>query len=343
MESVMSRFELLESWLAHFFKGVPYTCVPLAGDASFRRYWRVITESHSYVVMDAPPPESTLSFIEIGALLASQGLSVPVILASDSALGFLLLSDFGDELYLGVLQTSKKPCMIETLYQDALSALVKIHACQPVGLSVPIPVFDVVFMRAQLVLFSTWYLQKHLDTQQEDNPILGAWKRLEPLIDNLLQVIASQPKVFIHRDYHSRNLMVVENGNPGILDFQDAVMGPITYDVVSLFQDCYITWPRAQVVNWVLDFKQKLITAELLSQHISDTQFIQWFDWTGVQRHLKNLGIFARLYHRDGKSQYLSDMPMILKYLSETCHQYATLMPLWDFFEGIQVELKCEL
>ena len=333
----MSRSALLESWLASVFKDVPYTCTPLAGDASLRRYWRVMTSTSSYVVMDAPPPETTQPFIEIGALLASQGLSVPTVLASDPALGFLLLSDFGDQVYLSALQSVS---LAEPLYQDALSALVKIHSVKPESISRFLPVFDTGFMHTQLTLFSTWYLKKHL---QKDEQAIEDWKQLGPLMDDLLSVIASQPMVFIHRDYHSRNLMVLEHKNPGVLDFQDAMMGPITYDVVSLFQDCYISWPREQIVYWVLDFKKKLINATLLNPHVLDAQFIQWFDWTGVQRHLKNLGIFARLYHRDGKAQYLSDMPMILKYISETCHQYPVLMPLWHFFEDIQVGLTCEL
>lgn len=337
----MNRVELLESWLASIFEKEPYTCVPLAGDASFRRYWRVKTSSvpsRSYIVMDAPPPETTLPFIEIAGLLASQGLSVPEILAEDRNTGFLLLSDLGDELYLHALKgASIKSYDVHALYQEALRALVKIHLCKPVGLSYPLARFDMPFMYEQLEIFKTWYLETHLRSQGVSSITerLKAWLALEPLMAEVLQTIVSQPMVLIHRDYHSRNLMVLEKASPGVLDFQDAIIGPITYDVVSLFQDCYISWPIESVRQWILDFKTTLVKASLLAVHLEDEQFLKWCDWTGLQRHLKNLGVFARLHYRDGKSGYLSDIPRVLKYIADICHRYVELAPLWHFFETL--------
>ncbi len=330
---------LLGSWLESLFKGTPYICTPLAGDASFRRYWRVRIGAETFVVMEAPPPETTVPFIEIAGLLAKAGLSVPRVLEQNTTLGFLLLSDLGDNVYLPALKFNREhnAIAIEHLYQNALTALVKIHSCKPLGLSFSFNTFDIPFMVEQLALFETWYLKKHLglgpEIQLDRSP-------LEVVLQKIIQLIDKQPKVFIHRDYHSRNLMVLETDNPGILDFQDAMMGPITYDLVSLFQDCYIQWPREKVLQWVLSFKAQLIQATLLSPMISDTQFIQWFDWTGLQRHLKNLGIFSRLHHRDGKSGYLGDIPLLLDYIKTTCDLYAELKPLADFFIVISEQSK---
>lgn len=325
----MTRYELLVSWLLDIFKENNFTCEALAGDASFRRYWRIriVGFNQSYVVMDAPPPETTKTFIDIAHVFAHQGLSVPSILDSNLEQGFLLLSDLGDDLYLQALHDASR---VDVLYQDAMNALLNIHACDTTGLSYQIPFFDMVFMEGQLGIFKTWYLEKHLGLKNA----VDVWeKTLQPLMKHILETIIAQPIVLIHRDYHSRNLMVIEHNTPGILDFQDAMMGPITYDLVSLFQDCYISWPIEQVMQWVLGFKHKLIEAKLLHPNVQDAQFIQWFEWTGLQRHLKNLGIFSRLHYRDGKSGYLSDIPRVLNYISQTCQRYTELIPIWRFFE----------
>lgn len=326
---------LLGSWLESLFKGTSFSCTPLAGDASFRRYWRVRIGDQTFVVMEAPPPETTVPFIEIAGLLSKEGLSVPKILEQDTSLGFLLLSDLGDNVYLPALKFNREnnAIAIERLYQNALRALLKIHSCKPQGLSFNFKTFDAPFMVEQLALFETWYLKKHLEITFD----LGC---LEGILQKLTYFIDEQPKVFIHRDYHSRNLMVLETGNPGILDFQDAMMGPITYDLVSLFQDCYIQWPRERVLQWVLSFKEQLVEVALLSPMVSDTQFIQWFDWTGLQRHLKNLGIFARLHHRDGKSGYLGDIPLVLHYINATCELYSELKPLAVFLKELSEQPK---
>ncbi len=326
---------LLDSWLGSLFKGASYTCTPLAGDASFRRYWRVRVGIQTFVVMEAPPPETTVPFIEIAGLLANEGLSVPKVLEQNISLGFLLLSDLGDNLYLPALKYNREnnAIAIESLYQNALTALIKIHRCKPVGLSFSFNTFDIPFMIEQLALFETWYLKKHLNIIIEQG-------HLDDVLYKITQLIDEQPKVFIHRDYHSRNLMILETANPGILDFQDAMMGPITYDLVSLFQDCYIQWPRERVLQWVLSFKKQLIQAALLNPSVSDRQFIQWFDWTGLQRHLKNLGIFSRLHHRDGKSGYLGDIPLVLEYIHATCELYAELTPLAAFLKNLSEHSK---
>jgi len=325
----IDRSVLLTEWLDRIFDRQGYRIVPLAGDCSFRQYFRVFVEGRQggqYVVMDAPPPETIGSFIEIATLLDSVGVSVPKILERHDALGFLLLTDFGDRLYLRELTASSA----DHLYQSAFSALIKIHACDA-----PLPVFDQPFMHQQLsTLFQEWYLKKHLEIEQVEEML----QTIDPVLKHMIQVIDSQPKVLMHRDYHSRNLMILEESTPGVLDFQDAMRGPITYDLVSLLQDCYISWPRVQVTQWVLDFQRMAVDAGLLIPDISSETFIKWFDWTGLQRHLKNLGIFSRMHHRNGKSAYLKDIPMVLKYISETCRRYSELMPLWLFFkETLQV------
>ncbi len=336
----MIRIQLLEKWLNRVLEGRSYRYVPLAGDASFRRYFRVFVESSNgfndqvsqqYVAMDAPPPENIHPFIEIAGLLSSLGLSVPRILHQEQDLGFLLLSDLGDRLYLHELNEGSA----ESLYRDALSSLIRIQSCQAT-----LPKFNRVFMWDQLQIFQTWYLEKHLGLGIKE--IENNLAQLKPLLSEVIQTIEGQPYVVIHRDYHSRNLMILDSANPGIIDFQDAMLGPVTYDLVSLFQDCYISWDRAQVQKWVLDFQMQARAAGILKSDISHEQFLQWFDWTGLHRHLKNLGIFTRLYHRDGKPGYLKDIPIPLKYIKETCGRYPRLTPLWTFFENT-LKVKVEV
>lgn len=317
----MSREQILDNWLNQILPGKNFKREPLAGDASFRRYYRIVVEDAAsvsqpprFVLMDAPPPEDPFLFKDLASILAAQALSVPKVFASHPE-GLLLLSDLGDRLYLNELNAETAP----HLYEDALRALIKLHRCKAL-----VPPFDRFFLERQWAIFKEWYLEKYL------NVIIT--KPIEALLtstlDFLTDIVHSQPQVFIHRDYHSRNLMRLDEANPGILDFQDAMHGPITYDLVSLLQDCYIAWPREWVVAWVKDFKRYAQEDALMASDISEDCFIRWFDLTGVQRHLKNLGIFSRLHLRDGKSQYLNDMNMPFNYIVQACDRYPELNPL---------------
>lgn len=318
------REQILDHWLSKVLQTNHFTRLPLAGDASFRRYYRVQVNEQRYVVMDAPPPEAPQIFRDIALVLQGQGISVPSVMAYEFTEGFLLLSDFGDRLYLSELteQTADR------LYHDAFQVLLKMQQCQA-----ELPVFDGAFLSRQFGIFQEWFLGKHkgISDPQSSHTIL------KPIYDKLSETIALQPQVFVHRDYHSRNLMIIEEGNPGVLDFQDAMIGPITYDLVSLLQDCYITWPRHRVVQWTKDFQWQAQEKGLLSGQESEAEFLRWLDWTGLQRHLKNLGIFSRLYYRDGKSQYLKDIPRVLHYIKETSLRYSELTSLWRFFESLGV------
>ncbi len=300
--------------------------LPLAGDASFRKYYRVLFENASYILMDAPPPEVPNIFVQIAILLQAQGVKVPTIKAFDAENGFLLLSDFGDRLYLNELNHQSAPI----LYQDAIQALLKIQSCK----RETVPCFDKVFMKRQLHVFKEWYLEKHLGLQLDSNVV----QLMETLSDKLFGIIAEQPTVFVHQDYHSRNLMIIDNEGPGILDFQDAVQGPITYDLASLFQDAYISWPRSLIEIWVGQYQEKALNLGILSKHIDTQTLLRWMDLTGLQRHLKNLGVFARLHYRDGKKQYLNDIPKLQGYIQETYERYGELQPYHALFEMIMPE-----
>lgn len=326
----MSREQILDKWLSECLKDKAYHRVPLAGDASFRRYHRVFVAGEQYVIMDAPPPESIQHFVHIASILQEQGLRVPLILNQDLENGFLRLQDFGDKLYLSELSDQTA----DALYQDAFNALLKMQGIEKSKTShahFSIPDFDEALIKRQFGFFEEWYLKKHLNM-----PVTEAIQQeLYPIYELLLQIIQAQPKVFVHLDYHSRNLMLLETGSPGILDFQDAMMGPITYDLVSLLQDCYIDWPRARIECWVQDYQSQAARNGLMPMTISNSDFIKWFDWTGLQRHIKNLGIFSRLHYRDGKSQYLKDIPRVINYIRETCYRYDELKTLQQFFEII--------
>jgi len=324
---LMERAQSLDRWLTESLRLPDFERHNLAGDASFRRYYRLKMPKQSYVVMDAPPPESPQLFINVGQALLHQGLTVPQIVAADLEQGFLLLSDFGDKLYLDALNANTA----DTLYEDAFRSLIKLQQ-----VSLETPQCDEAFLKRQFQLFKDWYLDKHLKLSRNieiENTLNGFYEKL-------ISEIMTQPFVFVHRDFHSRNLMVLEKGNPGIIDFQDAFRGPIVYDLVSLLQDCYISWPRDQVENWVRGFQERLRHEALLSKAVTFSQFLRWFDLTGLQRHLKNLGIFSRLNYRDNKPHYLKDLIMPLRYSLETCKRYAEFEGLGKFLETVSKELQ---
>jgi len=311
------RLNVLQDWLQiHLDIDIPQLAA-ITNDASFRRYFRVATNEVSYVVMDAPPEkEDCRPFIDIAQRLRQSGLNSPQIIASHLSLGFLLLTDLGSQLYLPALTEAQA----EGLYGDALEALLVMQTrVESDGL----PLYDHHLLHREMDLFTDWLLGKHLKLPLSDEEREDLKKCFELLSTNAL----SQPQVFVHRDYHSRNLMVVPGHNPGILDFQDAVKGPVTYDLVSLLRDCYIVWPRERVEGWA---KRYYAAVPSLFNEVDEAQFLHWFDWMGIQRHLKASGIFARLYHRDGKAGYLPDIPRTLNYIVEISADYPELAALYE-------------
>jgi N-acetylmuramate 1-kinase len=304
----------LRRWLQTTCSLPVFELQPLANDASFRRYFRVQLPNARYVVMISPPEAENLeTFIVLARYFKQHGFEVPEIIAYDLNQGFILLSDLGDALYLKLFATHSA----ETLYTQALNVLSRWQHCQPLLPNhQPLKPFDETLLRFEFNLFVDWFLKKHLGS------ILTASQEqaLERIFSLLIVSALEQPQVCVHRDYHSRNLLLVNKQTVGILDFQDAVYGPITYDAVSLLKDAYIDWPEEQVEKWLSDFYFMLTPSPTTSL----AQFTQWFDWMGLQRHLKILGIFARLCYRDQKPDYLNSLDRLLTYIYSMCERYPT-------------------
>jgi len=288
-----------------------YTLEIASEDASFRRYFRLQQGDNSWIVMDAPPEKEPCdAFVNIAKKLTAIRLNAPEIIHQNHDLGFLVLTDFGDESFLQALT----PENANSLYGDAKSAILQMQTRINAD---DLPVYDEALLRQEMDLFKEWFLEKLLKIELTPNQ-LGLWQMT---VDTLVKSALEQPQVFVHRDFHSRNLMNVgsvtsgetSGRNPGILDFQDAVKGPVTYDLVSLLRDCYIDWPEPQVDQWALDFYDFAVLDHL--EGVSASQFMRWFNLMGVQRHLKAIGIFSRLKLRDGKDQFVGDIPRIINYL----------------------------
>jgi len=322
------RLIQLKQWLATISSTptLPDSIRPASSDASFRRYFRVDgTDSATYIVMDAPPPqEDVRPFIHVARLFGETGVSVPTVLAQDVERGFLLLSDLGSTTYLQQLNhdTAHK------LYLDAIDALVLLQTQSKPEM---LPEYDRALLHRELMLFPDWYITKHLGVTLSDKQT----ETLNKIFDTLLANNLAQPQVYVHRDYHSRNLMVMEQGNPGILDFQDAVYGPITYDLVSLLRDAYVQWDEEMVLDWVIRYWERARRAGLPVNPDVDA-FYRDFEFMGLQRHLKVLGIFARLYHRDGKDAYLKDLPLVMEYTRKAAGRYNALAPLIKLLDELE-------
>lgn len=283
-----------------------------SSDASFRSYWRVTRGDASWVLMDAPPgQEDCRPFVDIGARLVQAGIHAPQIIEADFEQGFLLLEDLGTEDYLSVLDGQSA----EQLYTDALTTLARIQQLPTDGL----PPYGEQLLRQEIQLFPEWLLGRHLGLDLDP----GFYRHWTALGDSLVDSALGQPQVFVHRDYHSRNLMRLDTGNPGVLDFQDAVAGPITYDPVSLLRDCYISWPAEFVEQHLQRFREQHPDPAVCAT--SASQWQHWCDLMGVQRHLKAAGIFCRLCHRDGKSAYLNDIPRTLGHIVAISHRHPCL------------------
>jgi aminoglycoside/choline kinase family phosphotransferase len=329
-----ARLAALSAWLSGVLPVPAAALAPASEDASFRRYFRVtLTEAvavpgheraMTLIAMDAPPPQENCGpFVAVARLLTDAGVHAPAVLAADLDRGFLLLSDLGTRTYLGALDATNAGA----LYRDASAALVRWQVSSREGV---LPPYDRGLLQRELDLFPDWYIAKHLGVT------LTAAQRttLDQTFAKILANNLGQPTVFVHRDYHSRNLMVAEP-NPGVLDFQDAVHGPVTYDLVSLLRDAYIEWDEEQQIDWAVRYWQ---TARAAGVPVGGdfAEFWRDLEWMGVQRQLKVLGIFARLFHRDGKDGYLKEMPRVMRYLRGACARYRDLGPLLRLLDALE-------
>ncbi len=299
-----------------------------SADASFRSYWRVtLADGSTHVVMDAPPEKENIApWLDIGARLHGAGLHVPEVFAVDRAQGFILMEDLGSRAYLPELNDATA----DALYADALDALLRMQTnVDPARL----PVFDEAFLTMELEIMPEWFLRRHLGHEIA----CEEWDVIELAFMRLIDAARKQPQVFMHRDFHSRNLMVAARDgalrNPGIIDFQGAVLGPIAYDLASLLRDCYIEWPAERVEHWLQGHRERLVRTGALDARADAATFRRWFDLTGLQRHIKVLGIFCRLCYRDGKTQYLADLPLVWRYVMSVARAYPDIAPLADLLE----------
>jgi aminoglycoside/choline kinase family phosphotransferase len=330
-----SRLDALRAWLADVLPTPMAAFAPASNDASFRRYFRlglaeaVIVPAQSQrartlIAMDAPPPrEDCRPYVAVAKLLAAAGVHAPAVLAMDLERGFLLLTDLGTRMYLDALDAATAP----TLYGDASAALVRWQLASRDG---ELPPYDEALLRGELNLFADWYVARHLGVALSPMQRAVLERAFRAILDNNL----AQPRVFVHRDYHSRNLMVSEP-NPGVLDFQDAVYGPVTYDLVSLLRDAYVDWDEEHQIDWAVRHWQKARSAGL-PVGADFGAFWRDFEWMGVQRQLKVLGIFARLFHRDGKDAYLKEMPRVMGYLRGACARYRELAALLRLLDELE-------
>lgn len=317
----MNRFDLLQHWVSDQLGTKGLHIERASEDASFRRYYRVFHADRTLIVMDAPPEhEDCRPFVKVAGLFKGAGAHVPEIVAQDLDRGFLLLSDLGRRTYLNELT----PNSAQGLYIDAIEALVRIQAASRPD---QLPAYDHALLLRELSLFPDWYITRHLGLTLTS----GQRQTLDDSFSRILATNLAEGTVYVHRDFHSRNLMI-STPNPGILDFQDAVYGPISYDLVSLLKDAYVAWEEERILDWCIRYWEKARHAQLPVPG-DFGEFYRNFEWMGVQRHIKVLGIFARLWHRDGKENYLRDMPLVMAYLRKACGRYVELSPLLNLLD----------
>ena len=323
----MDRLEALDAWLRRTLGGQAFTVEPASADASFRRYFRVFTEGRTWVAMDAPPDrEDCRPFVKVASLLREAGVHVPEVAAQDLAQGFLLLSDLGTRTYLQAFDGTNE----DRLFRDATRALVDWQAASREG---ELPAYDEPLLRRELALFPDWYVGRHLGVTLD----AAARGDLEEVFGRILASNLAEPRVFVHRDFMPRNLMV-SDPNPGVLDFQDAVHGPISYDVASLWRDAFVSWEEERVLDGTIRYWEAA-RKRGLPVRADFADFWRDAEWMGLQRHLKVLGIFARIHYRDGKPGYLDDTPRFIGYVRHACARYRELAPparLLDRLEGVK-------
>jgi aminoglycoside/choline kinase family phosphotransferase len=292
-----------------------------SADASFRSYWRAAARDKTFIVMDAPPAhEDVRPWLDIGARLRAAGLHAPEVFAVDLPNGFVLMEDLGNRTYLPELNDGS----VDSLYSDALDALLRMQQHVPAD---HLPVFDATKTIPEMELLGDWFLRRHLGI----DPDCDGWDVIEYALRFIANAADAQPRRFMHRDFHSRNLLVAERNNPAIIDFQGAMLGPVTYDLASLLRDCYIAWPIERVGAWVEHYRQRLVGAGIVN--VDHAHFRRWFDLIGMQRHIKVLGLFCRLNYRDGKPAYLRDLPLVLNYVLTVADSYPDLADFSAFLK----------
>ena len=315
MHPTASRAEALLQFVRHALSDPQVDIRAASADASFRSYWRTRGEGPSCIAMDAPPEKEDIGpWLDVAARLRRAGVHAPEVLAVDRGQGFVLMEDLGTRTYLPELDERT----VDTLYADALDALLRMQATVDVA---GLPAYDRSRLVAEMELLPEWFLGRHLGFA----PDCEEWDVIEAAFTFLVQAAQEQPRAFVHRDFHSRNLLVLERDGPGVIDFQDAVVGPITYDLVSLLRDCYVEWDGERVEGWLESHLQRLRHAHLLGPDVDLARFRRWFDLIGLQRHVKVLGIFCRLWYRDGKAQYLGDLPLVWRYALGVARRYPEL------------------
>lgn len=296
----------------------------LGSDAGFRRYFR-FDQGQNLLAVDAPPTtEDSNQFIALAQFMRRQGVRSPRIIAVDISEGFLLVEDFGDQLLFNIIDSQNA----DSLYGLAMQNLLKLQ--QSSDEPSLIPRYDQPLLRRELEIFSDWFVGQLLGYSLAPEELT----LLDNTFTQLENIALSQPQGFVHRDYHSRNLILCNDGELGVIDFQGALWGGLTYDLVSLLRDCYLRWPANQVTAWALNYRQQAIISGLINANVSEAEFMRWFDWLGLQRHIKVLGIFARLNLRDGKTGYLQDLPLAIRYTLEVAHAYPELSPFADWFKS---------
>lgn len=330
MSTEDARLQLLRDWLTVDLRWPLARLEPASADASFRRYFRAWREDGATrVVMDAPPAKEDIRpYLKVSRLLERCGVHVPHIDAVDEARGLILLEDLGSTHLLARLNAGGDA---DQLYGEALQALALIQRASA-PLLAELPPYDRAALEREMQLLPDWFCTRHLQLR----PDAARNALLAKTMDFLVREMLVQPQVLVHRDYHSRNLMVLPQHGPGVIDFQDAMAGPIAYDLVSLLKDCYIAWPRERVERWVSGYLAKIGHTGLVDG-VGEEQFLRWFDMAGLQRHMKVLGIFARLWYRDGKSGYLADLPLTLEYVRDTARRYPELQDFSGWVEAVLV------
>jgi N-acetylmuramate 1-kinase len=315
MDHPLDRAAARLAWTRASLGNPSLTLEPASSDASFRSYWRTHHDGRSWIVMDSPPTqEDPRPWLVIGEQLAAAGLHVPTVYDKDLEQGFLLIEDLGSHLYLPALNETTA----DALYGDAMDALLRMQSRMDHR---DLPPFDRDLMMRGLEIMPEWFLGRHLGHK----PDAGEQNVLEAAFSVIIRNAQEQPRCFVHRDYHSRNLLIVDQNNPGVIDFQGALSGPITYDLASLLRDGYIAWPRERVEAWVESYRRKLMDAHLLGADVDAKQFLRWFDLTGMHRHVRVLGQFYRLWYRDGKPGYLADVPRVYHYVISVARSYPEL------------------
>ena len=315
MQTTTDRAAARLAWTRATLRDNSLTLESASSDASFRSYWRTHHDGQSWIVMDSPPAqEDPRPWLKIGQQLATAGLHVPVVHAQDLEQGFLLIEDLGNRLYLRELGEHNA----DALYGDAMDALLRMQTRMDHR---DLPPFDRDVLVRGLEVMPEWFLARHLG----HTPACDEWDVLEAAFELIIRNAQEQPRVFVHRDYHSRNLLVVERNNPGVIDFQGALAGPITYDLASLLRDAYIVWPRERVEGWVESYRRRLRYAGVIGTDVDTMRFLRWFDLTGMHRHVRVLGQFYRLWYRDGKPGYLADVPRVYHYVVSVARSYPEL------------------